>query len=932
MNEKQFYRKMLKLADERWLVENIEKLWKTETGQTFADYRNAAQFTASLMKESGLSRVEKITFPADGKTSYQDKVSPLAWDVTHGKMTILKSPVSIEDRVVADYERHPFHLVKGSVSTPPGGLDVRLITQEQLFHGHDAQKAMVILDPDTRPTCEIIGYILDAGAAGWVNTSLTGRYLTPDGICWVNAGTEGPQWHVQWGDRPFISFSVSPRTGDALLSAARKGEVKAHIECDGRRYKGEVDVVTGIIPGKEKKELWLMGHLYEPLPDDNSLGVIASISIAKNLKKLFDSGVLARPRFTLRLVFGLEMYGYAAYADRRGRNLRNEVLGAINLDGFGCRKEGQVNYWLSPRGSPFFGNYLVEEMAEKIPSDIMPDVRFAVKREGAYFDDMFLADSTTSIPVIWPLAGSNLHHNSCQTMERLQSSVIRQYISFQSALVARVMTIGAGNALPLIQRASLRARRHLAVEGADIMSSISKKGDAAAPDIEEARLKIQWSYEREKRIIADFADIVPPEMVEEPLRLLSMTGERLIEKLSDTKENGKVSCRTFSDRTEVSWKIAETIIPERVSTGLPYDLAKVPREERRNLPERCIYGPFSRILANMDGRKSLSHLILQAEWESGQEITASKVREYTGAIEFLAEYGYIRNRYTLTIGKKDIIAALKKTGIKSGDLLMVHSGLSHFGHIEGGADTVIDAFLEIVGKKGTLLFPAFTQSYIYFEGDCLAGSHYRPYDMKDTSVWVGRIPSVFLKRDGVKRSAHPTHSVAGIGPLAERCLMEHGPSDPPACRRSPFGKLPEYNGRMVWFGAGLASTTFFHFLEDELDMPYLAKAVCRVKRADGTEETLLLEKHLPGHRDFYRNPGEETKMYRRLLEKGLVIKKSNLGFGEIKVIDAKQMYSLGMESLRKEPTLLLCDDKKCTFCSRYNVKKRLIYEQKNTQG
>ena len=290
-------------------------------------------------------------------------------------------------------------------------------------------------------------------------------------------------------------------------------------------------------------------------------------------------------------------------------------------------------------------------------------------------------------------------------------------------------------------------------------------------------------------------------------------------------------------------------------------------------------------------------------------------REYLGAIEFLSEYGYVRNRYTLTVRKKDIIAALQKAGIKSGDLLMVHSGLAHCGHIQGGADTVIDAFLEVLGENGTLLFPTFTRSFIYFNGDCLAGLRYRAYDRKDTSVWVGKIPAVFLNRQGVIRSNHPTHSVAGTGPLAEKCLLEHKPSDPPACRRSPFGKLPDYNGKMVWLGAGLASTTFFHFLEDELDMPYLSEAVCRVKRADGAVRTLLIEKHLPGHRDFYRNPGEETKIYKKLLEKGLVIKKSNLGFGEIKVIGAKQMYDLGMESLREDPALLLCDDKKCMFCS-----------------
>jgi aminoglycoside 3-N-acetyltransferase len=911
MDNKELYRKILGLIDEKYLTDNIEKLWKTEIGQTFKDYHNAAELTFSLMKEAGLSKVEKITFPADGKTDYQDKVSPLAWDATYGKMTILKSPVALQDNVVADYQRHPFHLIKGSVSTPPEGLNVRLITLEQISHGQDARNTLVILDTDTLPRDAVVRYILDSGALGWVSTSVEGKhYVTPDGIGWINACTEGSQWHVHMDDRPFIGFCVTPRTGNILLSAARKGEVIAHIECDGRRYKGKVDVVTGIVPGKEKKEFWLLAHLYEPLPDDNTLGVISGLSITKVLKKLFDSGVLPEPRFTLRLISGLEMYGFASYADRRGKNLKDEVIGAINLDGLGCRKREPVYYWLSPQGSPFFGNYLIEDMAENIPDDILPDVNYTVKREGAYFDDMFLSDSTTGVPTLWPLTRAPLHHNSFQTMDVLEPSVIRQHVTFTAAFTARVMTIGSNNIDSVLKQSSLQAQQNLLSEA---------KGLMVEKDM-EAGIKIEWSYEKERKQIADFTDVTSKETVDRVIKNLSDTKEKLIKELEVDKKD---SDNTFVDRAEVWWKIAETITPERVSTGFPYDLARVPKEERKSLPDNCIYGPLSRILANMDGKKNLKYLILQAEWESKKEVNAAKVREYLGAVEFLAEYGYIKNRYTLSIGKKEIVTALKKTGIKKGDLIIVHSGLSHFGHIEGGADTVIDALLEALGKEGTLLFPTFTSSYIYFNGDCLAGRRYRPYDKNDTTVNVGKIPSVFLKRKGVIRSSHPSHSVAGIGPLAKKCLMEHQPSDPPVCRRSPFGKLLDYNGKMVWFGAGLASTTFFHFLEDELDMPYLGEAVCRVKKADGSIGTILIKKHLPGHRDFYRNPAEETKMYKRLLQKGLAIKKAGLGFGEIKVIDTRQMYELGIEALKEEPTLLLCDDKECRFCSRYNKTKKV---------
>lgn len=271
---------------------NTAKLLEIEKGQTFENYRRAAEFTAGLIKEAGIENCEIINFPADGKTVYQDKRMPMAWHASKGKLTIRKSPVKFTDPVVADYERHPFHLVKGSVSTPKDGLHVRIITEAQLFSGEDAKGALVMLNPFTWPRAKILSAALDLGAIGLVIDFLHGRYDTPDGIQWVTACTEGSNWNVQSDDRDFICFSISPRTGDLLRQAASAGEVTALVECDGVRSKGTLPMVTALIPGRQEKELWIISHLYEPLSDDNCNGVIASIEIARALSKLSESGMI----------------------------------------------------------------------------------------------------------------------------------------------------------------------------------------------------------------------------------------------------------------------------------------------------------------------------------------------------------------------------------------------------------------------------------------------------------------------------------------------------------------------------------------------------------------------------------------------------------------------------------------------------------------
>lgn len=56
--------------------------------------------------------------------------------------------------------------------------------------------------------------------------------------------------------------------------------------------------------------------------------------------------------------------------------------------------------------------------------------------------------------------------------------------------------------------------------------------------------------------------------------------------------------------------------------------------------------------------------------------------------------------------KSDIMNDLQNLGLKSGDEIEVHSSLSSFGYVDGGAETVISALKEVVGEKGSIFMPA----------------------------------------------------------------------------------------------------------------------------------------------------------------------------------------------------------------------------------
>jgi len=120
------------------------------------------------------------------------------------------------------------------------------------------------------------------------------------------------------------------------------------------------------------------------------------------------------------------------------------------------------------------------------------------------------------------------------------------------------------------------------------------------------------------------------------------------------------------------------------------------------------------------------------------------------------------------VTKADIVRGLREVGVRKGDEVMFHSALSKLGDVEGGADTVIDAYLEAVGPEGTVMMPS------YAAYNVRSGPYGSWWDPASTPVYTGRISEVFWRRPGALRSAHPTHAIAAMGRRAEYFTSGHG--------------------------------------------------------------------------------------------------------------------------------------------------------------
>lgn len=90
-------------------------------------------------------------------------------------------------------------------------------------------------------------------------------------------------------------------------------------------------------------------------------------------------------------------------------------------------------------------------------------------------------------------------------------------------------------------------------------------------------------------------------------------------------------------------------------------------------------------------------------------------RSFSGWI-LVAGYGRIGTRslqggiYIHILTKIEIESGLRQLGVQSGMMLEVHSSLSSFGHVDGGALTVINALKNVVGTNGVIVMPSFKLS------------------------------------------------------------------------------------------------------------------------------------------------------------------------------------------------------------------------------
>lgn len=245
------------------------------------------------------------------------------------------------------------------------------------------------------------------------------------------------------------------------------------------------------------------------------------------------------------------------------------------------------------------------------------------------------------------------------------------------------------------------------------------------------------------------------------------------------------------------------------------------------------------------------------------------------------------------VTQKDIENGLREIGLERGDIVMVHSSLSRFGEVEGGADTVVDAILAVIGPEGTMVVPTFN-----YNPD--------PFDPKVTPSLTGAITEAVRHRPDAVRSLHPTHSVAAIGEDVERITGGHEDVDAFGTGSALYNIL-EMNGKILQLGVTHTSNSMIHVAEEIAQMPYLhVSRSVTIKGPNGQVITKTIRR--PGCSRGFNKIEDDLEQTGQLRE-------TMIGKSRVRLMPAATLVAVAVQMLKDDPASLLCDIGDCTVCA-----------------
>jgi len=254
------------------------------------------------------------------------------------------------------------------------------------------------------------------------------------------------------------------------------------------------------------------------------------------------------------------------------------------------------------------------------------------------------------------------------------------------------------------------------------------------------------------------------------------------------------------------------------------------------------------------------------------------------------------------ITKEDLINDLTKAGIQAGDVLNLKISLKSIGWVVGGAETVISAFLDVIGHEGTIV----TDSFVHVKSYKYLQKNYYPTD-DNTPSYAGAVANAMLKHSQVRRSKHPIQKFAIIGKLADDFADNHNPASyayDVLRRMAEIGakniRLGDPN-KVVGVGTTHVAIGILGFQQKRL------KYGVHYQVGDNPKKLFLVNWAGGCSAGF-------NKLLPEYEKNGAVLYKGKVGQANIIVTDMEKTLDWEVAQGKKNPQFFFCDNPACVDC------------------
>lgn len=254
------------------------------------------------------------------------------------------------------------------------------------------------------------------------------------------------------------------------------------------------------------------------------------------------------------------------------------------------------------------------------------------------------------------------------------------------------------------------------------------------------------------------------------------------------------------------------------------------------------------------------------------------------------------------ITKENLVFELKELGLKPGDIVHTKVSMRSLGKVEGGANTLIDAILCVIGSEGTLVCDSFNPTI----DTLVRGFHKKNIVSRYSKSYSGAFVNAAITYPNSYRSSHPIQAFTAIGKYAQQLTSEYTKDSKPYSFLERIANMGAVNlsiGEKV-IGVG---TTHVAILDCGLEQKGLASGV------------------------YYRDENGKLRYYKHhwasgcpkgfstlvpYYEKGgAIISRGKVGETIAQLSSMSKTLLIEKELLHKDPTLFFCGDPSCLSCS-----------------